>query len=69
MSNFISIKEIIKGDKIKISYKEEGSESDEMFFKTLIVSEINVDEKYVITEDGSKIYGKYAHNAYFNIIK
>ena len=69
MANFINIEEIKSGDKIKTAYKNESSDSDKIFFKEITVSEVNKIEKFVIGEDGSKIYGRYANNAYFDIIK
>ena len=69
MSNYVNILEIKLGDKIKVGYKEEDSDSDEIFFREVAVVNIDLDEKYVITNDGSKIYGRYANNAYFKVIK
>ena len=69
MSNYVNIVEIKLGDKIKVGYKDEDSDSDELFFKEVKVVNIDLLEKYIITEDGSKIYGRYANNAYFKVIK
>ena len=69
MANFVRIDEIVIGSTIKTAYKNENAESSEIFFKERKIKEVNIDEKCVITEDGSKIYGMYANNSYFNIIK
>ena len=69
MANFINITEIKKGDRIKAAFKDEDSECDEIFFKELTVESVNLIEKCVITEDGSKMYGSYNGNSYFNLIK
>jgi hypothetical protein len=67
-TTFKSIKEIKIGDVVKIAYKDEDSDSDDIFFIYDSIKEINVDGKYVITDKGYKVYGNYANDEWFKIV-
>jgi len=67
-TTFKSIKEIKIGDVVKIAYKDEDSDSDDIFFIYDSIKEINVGGKYVITDKGYKVYGNYANDEWFKIV-
>ena len=69
MANFKNITEIVVGDTVKTAYKDEASGSDKIFFKSVTVAEIDLDEKSITGTDGTKIYGKFANSAYFDMIE
>lgn len=65
---FVSIEDIKVGDRVKITYKDEDSDSDKMYFIYDDVVSISREEKYVETSKKYKVYGAYEKNNWFKIV-
>lgn len=65
---FVSIENIKVGDRVKITYKDEDSDSDKMYFIYDDVVSISREEKYVETSKKYKVYGAYEKNNWFRIV-
>ena len=65
---FVSIEDIKVGDRVKITYKDEDSDSDKMYFIYDDVVSISREEKYVETSKKYKVYGAYEKNNWFRIV-